>query len=106
MMPRLSKLLKKTKALNSEFIIRPVPGPLQGVQQFITTCLNRKLGKRAKIIPTISTNLKVWVKVTGDGAKISCNINLVSFVIVEKNIISNSPNDHCTVALSNCKEKL
>ena len=43
---------------------------------------------------------------TGDGTTVSCSVRLVviAFVIIHDETIANSPNDHYTIALVNCKE--
>jgi len=68
--------------------------------------LERELERMQKLNLLFCTNREVWVKITGDGTRISCNINLViiAFVIIENKTISNSPTDHNTIALINCKE--
>ena len=99
-MPRLNKLLKKANTLNAKSTIKAVPGKLQGTQQSIKGCLERRLAKLQRVNPSICTNREVWVKITGDGTAVSRSIHLVviAFVIVHNETISNSPNDHSAIA--------
>ena len=105
-MPRLSKLLKKAATLNTKATIKPVPGTLQGVQQSLRNCLEKKLGNLQRVNPSFCSNREVWVKLSGDGTTVSRSVHLVviAFIIIHNEIIANSPNDHCTIALVNCKE--
>lgn len=56
--------------------------------------------------PSFCTNREVWVKIAGDGTTVTRSVHLVviAFVIIHKETIANSPNDHYTIALVNCKE--
>ena len=105
-MPRLNKLLKKADTLNSKSTIKAVPGRLQGVQQSIQDCLEKRLARLQRVNPSFCSNREVRVKITGDGTVVSRSVHLVviALVIVHNETVSNSPNDHSTIALVNCKE--
>lgn len=105
-MPRLGKLLKKADTLNRKSTIKPVPGRLQGVQQSIRDCLEKILTSVQKVNQSFCCNREVRVKISGDGTTVSQSVHLIviAFVIIYDETIANSPNDHYTIALVNCKE--
>ena len=105
-MPRLNSLLKKAKTLDTGSIIYPVQGKLEGVQQSLKKCLENKIHHLQKINPAFCTDRVVHVKLTGDGTSVSRNIHLlvIAFVVIQDEVIANSPSDHCTIALINTTE--
>ena len=104
--PRLNALLKAAKALDTRSIIYPVPGKLQGVQQSLKECLEKKIKNLQRINPTFCKDQVIKVKLTGDGTSVSRSVHLIviAFMVIQDGVVTNSPSDHYTIALVNSPE--
>ena len=105
-MPRLNELSKSAKTLDTKSIVYPIPGKLQGVQQSLKECLEKKLRSLQRINPAFCKNRVIKVKITGDGTSVSRSVYLIVivFIIIQENVVTNSPSDHYTIALINSTE--
>lgn len=105
-MPRLNELLKTAKTLDTKSIVYPVPGKLQGVQQSLKECLEKKLKTLQRINPAFCKDCVIKVKLTGDGTSVSRSVYLIviAFIIIQEDVVTNSPSDHYTIALINSTE--
>ena len=105
-MPRLNLLLKKVRTLDKGSIIYSIPGKLQGVQQSLEKTLENKIQHLQKTNPAFCMDQIVKVKITGDGTSISRSVHLIAiaFVVIQDQVIANSPSDHNTIALINTTE--
>ena len=84
----------------------PVPGKLEGVQQSLKECLEKKIKNLQTINPALCKDQVVKVKLTGDGTSVSRSVHLlvIAFMVIQDGVVTNSPSDHYTIALVNSTE--
>ena len=90
-MPCLNSLLQKAKALDTESVVYPIPGKLQGVQQPLKNCLENKILHLQKINSAFCKDQVVMVKLTGDGTSVNRSVHLI---VISLKMILFSLNQH------------
>ena len=104
-LPRLSKLKKMAKNLNSSWEIKPCPEN-SGVQQSLKSRLSIRVQHLLKG-ENISVGEKLQVKLSGDGTKICRKLNLINFTftLLNEGALAMSPSGNHTIAIVNGSEK-
>ena len=104
-LPRLSKLKKLAKNLNSQWEIKPCPEN-SGIQQSLKSRLITRVQCLLKD-EKISAGEKLQVKLSGDGTKICRKHNLINFTftLLNEGSVAMSPSGNHTIAIINGSEK-
>ena len=104
-LPRLSKLKKLAKNLNSQWEIKPCPEN-SGIQQSLKLRLITRIQHLLKG-EKISVGEKLQVKLSGDGTKVCRKLNLINFTftLLNEGALAMSPSGNHTIAIINGSEK-
>ena len=106
-LPRSCALTRTAKKIDTQSIIRPTPGKVNGIQQSLTERLRKRIQYLVKNSTSFATTQRIIkVKITGDGTCISHSMHavLIAFTIITAEANPNSPGGNHTIALFNCGE--